>query len=139
MFFWSESIQNVSRRILNRKSQNRKFFEKNFLVGIDSEWSKTYFKTKISISKKISYYDLTYATRAAWDQFAHLGISQRIGPNRILKRKSRFRKFFPIMTFLWGHSHFFEKGGSQVKKWQKNFWVDKIFDRNRLRMVQNVF
>ena len=24
-FFWSESIQNVSKRILNRKSQNRKF------------------------------------------------------------------------------------------------------------------
>ena len=29
-------------------------FEKNFLVGIGSEWSSTYFKTKISISKKNS-------------------------------------------------------------------------------------
>ena len=31
------------------------------------------------------------------------------GPKRILKRKSRFRKFFPIMIFLWGHSRFFVK------------------------------
>ena len=29
-------------------------WSKIFLIGIDSEWSETYFKTKISISKKIS-------------------------------------------------------------------------------------
>ena len=33
--FWSESIQNVSKRILNRKSRNRKFFPcKIFFVGL---------------------------------------------------------------------------------------------------------
>ena len=38
----------------SRKWQRQKFVvEKNFLVGIDSEWSKKYFKTEISISKKI--------------------------------------------------------------------------------------
>ena len=76
-FFWSESIQNVSKRILNRKSRNLKFFpckffswdynvfrpkwwkndkvknfwSKFFLVGIDSECFETHFKTKISKSK----------------------------------------------------------------------------------------
>ena len=78
--FWSESILNVLKRILNRKSRNRKIFpvwfilwghctffgqngknsekmskSKNFrqffLVGIDSECFNTYFKMKISKSK----------------------------------------------------------------------------------------
>ena len=44
-FFCSESIQNVLKRILKQKSQNRNFFE------IDLESSKTYFKTKMRISK----------------------------------------------------------------------------------------
>ena len=86
-FFWSESIQNGSKRILKWKFRFWKFFpveffldsrffeklghrskkwqrqkflvEKIFLVGIDSEWSKTYFKTKISISKIFSHCDLS--------------------------------------------------------------------------------
>ena len=89
IFFWSESIQNGPKRILKRKSRFRKFFpivtclshffeklghrskkwqrqkflvEKFFLVGIDSEWSKTYFKTKISISKIFSHYDFSLGT-----------------------------------------------------------------------------
>ena len=82
--FWSESIQNGPKRILKRKSRFRKIFpimtwhchffkkwglkskkmaktkifgRKFFLVGIDSEWSKTYFKMKISISKIFSHYN----------------------------------------------------------------------------------
>ena len=79
-FFWSESIQNVLKRILKRKSQNQNFFplqnfswdfvffgqddqnsekmaksknfcRKIFFAGIDSECYETYFKTKISKSK----------------------------------------------------------------------------------------
>ena len=36
--------------------KNRKFFEKIFLVGIDLEWFKTYFKTTISILKIFSHW-----------------------------------------------------------------------------------
>ena len=88
-FFWSESIKNGPKRILKRKSRFRKFFlivtclshffeklghkskkwlrqkflvEKIFLVGIESEWSKTYFKTKISISKIFSHYNCSLLT-----------------------------------------------------------------------------
>ena len=41
-------------------------------------------------------------------------------------QKSRFWKFFPIMTLLWGHIHSFEKWGSNVEKMAKT----KSFSRN---------
>ena len=43
--FWS--------KIAKTKNFGQKIY---FLIGNDSEWSKTYFKIKISISKNFSYY-----------------------------------------------------------------------------------
>ena len=76
--FWSESIQNGPKRILKRKSQIRKF-----LV-----WS-----------------DQTHELHMQQEDGAPVCSLGNISANvkgthtkRILKRKSRFLKFFPIMT-----------------------------------------
>ena len=38
-----------------KMAEIEKIFEKNFLIEIDLEWLKTYFKTKISILKIFSH------------------------------------------------------------------------------------
>ena len=56
----------------DQKIENfRNFFEKFFLVGIDSEWFKTYFKMKISILKifsswKIFFWDIAVFSKNWW-------------------------------------------------------------------------
>ena len=52
IFFWDIAVLSK-----NWSPKNRKIFEKNFLVGINLEWSKTYFKTKISILKIFSHWN----------------------------------------------------------------------------------
>ena len=47
----------------------------------------------------------------------------------IFKWKSRFRKNFPIMTFLWGHSRFFEKWGSLAQKYLPKYRRIQISQR----------
>ena len=84
-FFLSESIQNGLKRILKRKSRFRKFF---LIVTCLSHFfeklghrSKKWQKQKFLVEKKLF-----------WSE------SIQKGPKRILKRKPRFRKVFPIVT-----------------------------------------
>ena len=54
MIFSTKNLQKISFFGLFwvEKWQRQKFLDEVFLIGIDSEWSKTYFEVKISISKK---------------------------------------------------------------------------------------
>ena len=59
---------------------------------------------------------------------------------RILKRRSRNRKFFPITNFFVGPSHFLPKMTKTLKKLQsQKILVENVFGLNRLRMFWNVF
>ena len=55
-----------------------KNFGRNFLIGIDPEWFKTYFEMKISISKKFSHYD---NLRGTLPFFLKMGIIYRKNGN----------------------------------------------------------
>lgn len=93
-FFWSELIQNISKRIWNWKTRNRKFFPlqnffldlvffyqncvkmtklkkfgRKFLTGIDSDCFKTYFKLKISKSKNTSGVKIFPGTLIFWSKW----------------------------------------------------------------------
>ena len=89
--------------------------EKFFLVGIDSEWFETYFKTKISKSK--IFFRLTFSLDSVifGQNCEKMTKSKNFGRKnffrseliqnvlkRILKRKSQNRKFFPITKFFRG-------------------------------------
>ena len=118
--FWSDSIQNGQKRILNENLD----FEKNFSSWLDI----AIFRKMVSQVEKMSMTKIV-------DQKNFLSESIQYGPKRNLKPKSRFRKKFPIMTW---NSHF-SKNGVAIRKngKDKNFWP-KFFCRNRFRMVQNV-
>ena len=101
-------------------TKKSKIFRKNFLVGIDLEWSKTYFKTQISILKIFPvgnfFRDITVSSKNWWPKnrkfFEMILSSESIqnGPKRVLKRKYRFWKFFHIEIFFRRQS-FFRKMG----------------------------
>ena len=60
IFFDQKSTENLIFGHFGSKNvKDKNFWSKIFLVEIDSEWSNTYFETKISISKILSHYDLT--------------------------------------------------------------------------------
>ena len=95
--------------ILNRfrpKKIFRKFFEKFFLVGIDLEWSKTCFKTKISILKffpiEIFFRDMAVSLKfpklpsKIWEEYTPLSRvrpESKILPEPEPERNLRARKF----------------------------------------------
>ena len=114
-FFWDIAVFFSK----NWGSKTWKFFVKIFLAGIDLEWSKTCFKTKISILKifsrwKIFFWDIAVFSKNWWPKnrkcFENFFGSESIqnGPKRVLNLNYRFWKFFPLKTFFLGHSRFFE-------------------------------
>ena len=116
-FFWSESIQNVSKCILNRKSRNRKFFScKISLIGINR------FSTK-----RPNILQKWQSPKIVVENFFLVGIDSECF-KRILKWKSRNRKFSPSKIFLLGLNRFSAKRPKIVKKWQsQKVLVEKIF------------
>ena len=140
-----------------KKWQSQKILvEKFFLVGIDSECFKTYFKPKISKSKIFSHVkffswdSVVFLSKGSnsenWQSQKNLGKTFLVGIDSecfkcILNQKSRSCKFFPCKIFLVGLSRFSAKMTKIVKKWQsQKILVNKsFFGRNRLRMVWNVF
>ena len=119
--FWSESIQNILKRLSIRKPRNRKLFPLQFfsceVVGIDVECLESYLKTKISKSKifrcKIFILRL-YHFLAQWQQtwkmakpkiFGRNFFGSALFPNvlkRTLKRKTRSCKLFLVTEiFPW--------------------------------------
>ena len=95
-----------------KNDQGKKFWSKIFLVGIDSECFETYFETKISKSKIFSRVKFLFVGLCffwpKWPNSEKLTKSKNFGRNvfwsesiqnalkRILKQKSRTRKFFPV-------------------------------------------
>ena len=118
-FFLSESIQNGPKRILKWKSQFQKLFSlwpSGDIAIFSKNWGH---KSKKWETKKFLVEEFF------WSE------SIQNGPKRILKWKSQFRKFFPTMNLLWGHSHFSKNGAiSRKNSKDKNFLIKKFFVQN---------
>ena len=114
-----------------------------FLIEIDSEWSKTYFKTKISISKK-NYYDWT-AIFSKNGNYKNLGTknifwSESIQncPKRILNRKSRFQKK-EILTLVLSK---IDRMEAKARKDRLPYHTDQKFkrlDEHRRKMKRKMY
>ena len=109
----------------------RRSRRKNFWWGRSAPWGAPGISAPGQRSKKWQRQKIL-AKNIFWSE------SIQNGPKRISKRKSRFRKFFLIMTW---HSQFFEKWGPRSKKLlrTKFFGRKKFFGRNWFRLVQIVF
>ena len=87
-FFWSESIQNVSKRILNQKPRNRTFFPcQTFFVGLSRFPAKMTKNVKKWLSHKI------LVEKFLWPESIQNGLK------RISERKSRNQNFLPCKFF----------------------------------------
>ena len=84
-FFLSESIQNALKRILKQKSQNRKFFSRVKFFSSDF----VFFGQNDQNSEKMTK-SKNFGRTFFWSESIQNGLK------RILKRKSRNRKFFPV-------------------------------------------
>ena len=98
-FLWSESFQNGLKRILKWKYRFQKKIQLWLLSG-----NITIFQEMGVISRK-KWQTKVFGRNLFWS------VSVPNISKRILKSKFRFLKFFPIMTFFWGHSRFFLKNG----------------------------
>ena len=103
----------------SKKGRDKNFWSKFFLVGIDSEWSKTYFKTKISIwiiffPLKFFFRDIAVFSKNWWPknqkffEFFLVGIDLEWFKT-CSKTKISILKILPHWKFFQGHSRFFEK------------------------------
>ena len=111
------------KRIPKRKSRYRNFFQlQNFLDG-------DFLPKMTKIVKK-------WQSQKNLVEKIFLSESIQNVLKRILKRKSRNRKFFPVQNFFVGFSHILPKMTKIVKKLQsQKILVEKnFFGRNRLRM-----
>ena len=91
IFFWSESIQNVLKRISKRKSQNRKFFPiTKFFRGTQSFFAQNNKNGEKMAKSKI------LVENFFWSESIQNVLK------RILKRKSRNLKFLPVTKFFPG-------------------------------------
>ena len=124
VLIWVKNFQNFSPKIqkyffaeqMEKGPKNSKKFQ-FFLFGIDSEWYKTYFKTKISSLKifprffgpKIAIKGQLKNSRFFWSESIYNG------PKPTLKWKYRVRKFFQLKFFS-GPWPFFENRTKRTKK-----------------------
>ena len=108
-----------------------KFFRKFFLVGIDLEWFKTYFKMKISILKIFSHWKFFFLGHSRFFEKLVTKISKKFRKKFLVgidlewfktcfKTKISILKIFSHWFFFQGHSCFFEKCELLViwQKWQ---------------------
>ena len=114
--FFSKSIQNVSKRILNRKSWFRKKSRWNFFLELNHFWQK--WPKSENFRKKIR------------KSFFLESIQNVL--KRILNRKSWFRKKFPVEIFFLGLNHFLTK---MAKKWKFSKKISKKFFLESIQIV----
>ena len=108
--FWSESMQNISKRVLHQKSRNHKIVPGRFCVELCR------FSAKIVKKDQVKKY-----VKIFFGSESNQNVSKGI-----INRKSRNRKFFPCNFFHWTQSFLGQNGENDELMTVKIFWPESV-------------